>query len=156
MSACVFFFSLVAAIPTLLVAIFAAFLFQSSNEFWFSDKSRGILENANELARGYYDQNQRDGCRRDTITMAGDVRYYLSRNSITCSRFPRSICLSGRPAGSLAESAIVQQGPDGSLSIAVIAVPDEGDTCKAGGGSGNAPRLQAGEQVVVSASTGTH
>src|SRR5690606_6598956 len=43
----VFFFSLVAAIPTLLVAVFASFLFQSGVAFWFSDNSRGMLEDAN-------------------------------------------------------------------------------------------------------------
>jgi two-component system nitrogen regulation sensor histidine kinase NtrY len=56
----VFFFSLVAAIPTLLVAVFASFLFQAGMAFWFSDDSRGILVNANELAEGYYHENQRD------------------------------------------------------------------------------------------------
>jgi len=50
----VFLFSLIAAVPTLLVVIFASWLFQSGVEFWFSDNSRGLLENANKLARGYY------------------------------------------------------------------------------------------------------
>lgn len=44
----------------LLVVIFASWLFQSGVEFWFSDNSRGLLENANKLARGYYEQTQRD------------------------------------------------------------------------------------------------
>ena len=35
----VFFFSMVAAVPTLLVAAFAAFLFQSGVDFWFSLQS---------------------------------------------------------------------------------------------------------------------
>ena len=35
----VFFFSMVAALPTLLVAGFAAFLFQTGVDFWFSDES---------------------------------------------------------------------------------------------------------------------
>ncbi|MGH6787154.1 MAG: PAS domain-containing sensor histidine kinase, partial [Novosphingobium sp.] len=48
----VFLFSIIAAIPTLLVVIFASFLFQSGVEFWFSDSSKGMLENANKLARG--------------------------------------------------------------------------------------------------------
>ena len=52
----VFLFSLIAAVPTLMVVIFASFLFQTGVEFWFSDSSRGILENANKLARGYYEQ----------------------------------------------------------------------------------------------------
>jgi two-component system nitrogen regulation sensor histidine kinase NtrY len=38
----VFLFSLIAAVPTLLVVIFASWLFQSGVEFWFSDNSRGL------------------------------------------------------------------------------------------------------------------
>jgi two-component system nitrogen regulation sensor histidine kinase NtrY len=56
----VFLFSMIAAVPTLLVVIFASFLFQSGVEFWFSDNSRGMLENANKLAQGYYEQSRRD------------------------------------------------------------------------------------------------
>src|SRR5690606_24236692 len=37
----VFFFSLIAAIPTLLVAVFASFLFQTGVSFWFSNESGG-------------------------------------------------------------------------------------------------------------------
>ena len=49
----VFFFSMVAAIPTLMVAGFAAFLFQTGVAFWFSDESRGLMDNANMLAQSY-------------------------------------------------------------------------------------------------------
>jgi two-component system nitrogen regulation sensor histidine kinase NtrY len=56
----VFLFSMIAAVPTLLVVIFASLLFQSGVEFWFSDNSRGMLENANKLAQGYYEQSRRD------------------------------------------------------------------------------------------------
>lgn len=72
----VFFFSLVAAVPTLLVAGFAALLFQSGVDFWFSDNSRGLLQNANQLAQEFYDENQRE-VGNETIAMAGDMRYYL-------------------------------------------------------------------------------
>ncbi len=74
----VFFFSMIAAVPTLLVAAFAAVLFQSGVDFWFSDNSRGLMENARELAEGYYQQNQLE-VGQETVTMAGDLRYYLSR-----------------------------------------------------------------------------
>src|SRR5690606_25567255 len=70
----VFFFSLIAAIPTLFVAVFASLLFQSGVEFWFSDQQRGILENTNSLARGFYDQNQRQ-VGDNTVTMASDLRF---------------------------------------------------------------------------------
>ncbi|HEX2793005.1 MAG TPA: hypothetical protein VHN58_01105, partial [Croceicoccus sp.] len=66
----VFFFSLIAAVPTLLVVAFASYLFQSGVEFWFSEKSRGLLEDANQLARGYYEQNLRD-IGDETVAMAG-------------------------------------------------------------------------------------
>jgi len=74
----VFFFSMIAAVPTLLVAAFAAVLFQSGVDFWFSDNSRGLMENARQLADSYYRQNQQD-VGEETVTMAGDLRYYLSR-----------------------------------------------------------------------------
>ena len=38
-------FSVIAAVPTVIVAIFASLLFQSGLEFWFSDRARGMLEN---------------------------------------------------------------------------------------------------------------
>src|SRR3546814_6220102 len=53
-------FSLLAAVPTLLVVIFASLLFQYGVDFWFSDRSRGMFENAANLAEGYYQENQRE------------------------------------------------------------------------------------------------
>jgi two-component system nitrogen regulation sensor histidine kinase NtrY len=47
-------FSVVAAVPTVLVAIFASLLFQSGLEFWFSDRARGMLENTVEVAQATY------------------------------------------------------------------------------------------------------
>ena len=50
-------FSLLAAIPTLLIVIFASFLFQYGMQFWFSDDSRSLFENSQDLAEGYYEQS---------------------------------------------------------------------------------------------------
>ncbi|HEX8419395.1 MAG TPA: PAS domain-containing sensor histidine kinase, partial [Sphingomonas sp.] len=47
-------FSIVAAVPMLLVAIFASLLFQYGVQFWYSDRARGMLENATVLARTSY------------------------------------------------------------------------------------------------------
>ncbi|MEO6040999.1 MAG: ATP-binding protein [Croceibacterium sp.] len=142
----VFFFSLVAAIPTLLVAVFASFLFQSGVEF--SSQTRGILENANELARGYYVQNQ-DSLATNTTAMAGDVRDFLQRYSLSNPDFP------GEYYGQVAQrelnhSAILQEGPDGTLSIAAIANPEEGDLTKRAAAQA-LPQLKAGRPVVVTA-----
>ena len=48
-------FTAIAAVPTVLVAIFASVLFQSGLEFWFSNRARGMLENSVQLARTTYE-----------------------------------------------------------------------------------------------------
>ena len=47
-------FSVIAAVPTVLVAIFASLLFQSGLEFWFSDRAKSMLENSVQVATGAY------------------------------------------------------------------------------------------------------
>jgi two-component system nitrogen regulation sensor histidine kinase NtrY len=113
----VFFFSMVAAIPTLLVAGFAAFLFQSGVDFWFSDESRGLMENANALAQNYYDANQRD-VEQNTVIMANDMRDTLAKVPITDPDFPDIYAYQVR-AREISESAILQRMDDGSFRTAV-------------------------------------
>ncbi|WP_346773743.1 ATP-binding protein [Altererythrobacter sp. BO-6] len=145
----VFFFSLIAAIPTLLVAGFAAFLFQSGVDFWFSDDSRGLMNNANELAQGYYDQNQRDVA-EETVTMAGDMRFYLQRGSLADEGFADVYAYQAQ-AREISESAILQQMPDGSLRTAAILDLVEGNRPLEFSESA-LPRLDNGELVVVEGS----
>ena len=113
----VFFFSMVAALPTLLVAGFAAFLFQTGVDFWFSDDSRGLMENANALAQNYYDANQRD-VEQNTITMATDMREILLRVPIADPDFTDFYLYQMR-GREFSESAILQRVDDGSLRTAV-------------------------------------
>ena len=47
-------FTAIAAVPTVLVAIFASVLFQSGLEFWFSNRSRNMLENTVQVAQATY------------------------------------------------------------------------------------------------------
>src|SRR3954471_853655 len=42
----------IAAVPTVLVAIFASVLFQSELQFWFSNRARNMLENTVQVAQG--------------------------------------------------------------------------------------------------------
>ena len=114
----VFFFSIVAAVPTLLVAGFAAFLFQTGVAFWFSDESRGLMENANALAQSYYDSNQRD-VEQHTITMAVDMGDILRRVPITDPDFPDFYAFQAQ-GREISESAILQRLSDGSLRTAAI------------------------------------
>ncbi|KPF65218.1 ATPase [Porphyrobacter sp. AAP60] len=112
----VFFFSMVAALPTLLVAGFAAFLFQTGVDFWFSDDSRGLMENANALAQSYYDANQRN-VEQNSVIMATDMREILARVPITDPDFP-DFYLYQAQGREISESAILQRVADGSFRTA--------------------------------------
>jgi len=142
----VFFFSVISAIPTLLVVIFASLLFQSGVEFWFSDNSRGLLENANKLARGYYEQAQRD-VGYETVAMAEDLGTFLRQETIASPSFAEfyQYQVVNRK---LTESAILQKVSDGTLRTAAIIVP--------GGKANRQPvtrdvldQLEKGEPLVV-------
>ncbi len=145
----VFFFSMVAAVPTLLVAGFAAFLFQTGVDFWFSDDSRGLMENANELAQSYYDANQRD-VQQETITMASDMRYILERVPLTDRDFPDFYALQAQ-GREISESAILQRLDDDTLRTAAIMNLIE-DNSPLEFSEAALSRLDAGEIVVVGAS----
>jgi two-component system nitrogen regulation sensor histidine kinase NtrY len=99
------------------VAGFAAFLFQTGVDFWFSDDSRGLMENANALAQNYYDANQRD-VQQETLAMAGDMRFILERVAITDGDFP-DLYLYQMQAREITESVIFQRMEDDTLRTAV-------------------------------------
>jgi len=142
----VFFFSMVAAVPTLLVAGFAAFLFQTGVDFWFSDESRGLMENANALAKNYYDANQR-GVEQNTVTMATDMRDTLARVPITDPDFPDFYAYQAQ-AREISESAILQRMPDGSFRTAA-ALNLTKDNSPLRFSREALPRLDRGELAVV-------
>jgi len=74
-------FSAIAAVPTVLVAIFASLLFQSGLEFWFSNRARSMLENTVQVASASYNQEV-ERVANETVTMSGDVGGYLRQVSI--------------------------------------------------------------------------
>lgn len=114
----VFLFSLIAAVPTLLFAAFAAILFKFGVDFFFSDASRGLMENANQLAEGYYQNNQLDVA-RETVAMAGDMRAYLEQGSILDSSFATWYGYQAQ-SRDLSESVILQEAADGTTRIAAL------------------------------------
>ncbi|OBX20261.1 PAS domain-containing sensor histidine kinase [Erythrobacter sp. QSSC1-22B] len=145
----VFFFSLIAAVPTLLVAGFAAFLFQSGVDFWFSDSSRGLMENTNSLAQNYYEENQLD-LSQETVSMAMDMRSILGSVAVTDPNFALVYEYQAQPRD-VNESAILQAMPDGSMRTAVVYGLSEGSDPVAFAERSSEP-LQAGEPVVVQGS----
>ena len=116
-------FSLISAIPTLLLVIFASLLFQSGAQFWFSGSARGMLENAGQLAQGYYDEKQRD-LKDETVTMAGDLRKILNVVDINDPAFFDAY-LTQVFNRKLSESAIITIGTDGSQNSQAVISPDD-------------------------------
>jgi two-component system nitrogen regulation sensor histidine kinase NtrY len=103
-------FSVIAAVPTVIVAIFASLLFQSGLEFWFSGRARGMLENTVQVAQATYNREV-DRVSAETVTMSGDVAGYLKLVPIDDPRFIEGF---GRQVlnRNLSEAIIINVGPD--------------------------------------------
>jgi two-component system, NtrC family, nitrogen regulation sensor histidine kinase NtrY len=114
-------FSVVAAVPTVLVAIFASLLFQSGIEFWFSNRARNMLENTVEVARGTY-RYDLGRVSDEVTTMASDVSGYLQQISIDDPRFPTGLAYQTYRR-SLNEAAIVSLTRDGHVQSLVLTNP---------------------------------
>ena len=67
-------FSLVALVPTVLVAFFAMLTINSSLEGWFSDRIRNAVE-ASQAAAFAYREEQETGLRRDTQLLANAINF---------------------------------------------------------------------------------
>lgn len=111
-------FSLVASVPMLLVVLFSSLLFQYGVEFWFSDRARGMLENANSLAQGYYEEKKQNVA-GETVTMASDLRDYLSQASTQSPAFAEGYAWQVLNRN-LTESAIVEVTASGPKTIAMV------------------------------------
>ena len=141
-------FSIVASVPMLLVVIFASLLFQYGVQFWFSDSARGMLQNASDLARGYYEQNLRE-VGDETVTMASDLRDYLTQSNVSSPRFAEGYIYQV-VTRKLNRSAIIEVGKDGVARTAATVDPDSRPASEMLS-SEVVKRLEAGENVVVAA-----
>jgi two-component system nitrogen regulation sensor histidine kinase NtrY len=65
-------FSVVAITPTIVVAVFASFLFSVGIQAWFNDRVRTALDESLEASRGYL-QEHRENIRADALAMAADI-----------------------------------------------------------------------------------
>lgn len=139
-------FSIVASVPMLLVVIFASLLFQYGVQFWFSDSARGMLQNASDLARGYYEQNLRE-VGDETVTMASDLRDYLNQSSVSSPRFAEGYIYQV-VTRKLNRSAIIEVGKDGVARTAATVDPESRPASQMLSAE-VVRRLAAGENVVV-------
>lgn len=107
-------FAAVAAVPTLLVVIFASLLFQFGVQFWFSDRVKTVLDGSNEVAQAYVEEN-RQSVAEDIVAMAIDMENYAQDFGLGSLSFGEGLRLQVE-ARKLSEAAIVGRGKDGKLT----------------------------------------
>ncbi|HEV2745823.1 MAG TPA: ATP-binding protein [Allosphingosinicella sp.] len=108
-------FSVIASVPTLLVVIFASLLFQQGVQFWFSDRARTILENADNVAQVYAEENK-SRIFRDVQAMALDVIADINQFGIDTSAFGEKLFLQ-TVYRDLTEAAVISVSRAGELQL---------------------------------------
>ncbi|RDE06171.1 ATP-binding protein [Sphingomonas aracearum] len=116
-------FSVLSSVPMLLVTIFASLLFQYGVEFWFSDRARGMLENASVLAQENY-RAELKRVNNQTATMTQDLRFYLQTWAIDSNRFSEGFALQVYQR-ELSEALIVESRPGQPLRALALVNPYE-------------------------------
>jgi two-component system nitrogen regulation sensor histidine kinase NtrY len=112
-------FTAIAAVPTVLVAIFASVLFQSGLEFWFSNRARNMLENTVQVAHGVY-RYELGQVGDQATAMAGDLTTYLQKVQMDDPQFQTGLAFQTYQR-SLNEAAIVKIGAAGEVQTLAVA-----------------------------------
>lgn len=115
-------FTAIAAVPTVLVAIFASLLFQSGLEFWFSNRARGMLENTVQIARSSY-QHEVERVANETVTASSDLASYLRMTTIEDPRFAVAFAKNQVLNRYLSEAIIFTYGPDKQIRAIALVNP---------------------------------
>ena len=115
-------FSVLAAVPTVFVVIFASVLFQSGLEFWFSDRARGMLENTVQLARTTYN-NEAERVAAETVAASGDLATYLKQVPIDDPRFIDAFARLQVLNRNLSEAIIFTYGEDKQIRTLALVDP---------------------------------
>jgi two-component system nitrogen regulation sensor histidine kinase NtrY len=108
-------FSAIASVPTLMVVVFASLLFQSGVQFWFSDRARTVLENADRVAQIYAQENK-ERINRDIIAMGGDVIADVNDFGLDSPLFAEAL-FRQVVLRDLTEAAIINVGPKSRLQM---------------------------------------
>ncbi len=115
-------FTAIAAVPTVLVAIFASLLFQSGLEFWFSNRARNMLEGAVQVASASYDREV-DRVANETVTASGDLAGYLRATTIDDPRFAEAFGVKQVLNRGLSEAIIFTYGRDKQIRTLALVNP---------------------------------
>jgi two-component system nitrogen regulation sensor histidine kinase NtrY len=139
-------FSLIASVPTLMVVVFASLLFQSGVEFWFSNRARGMIENAAMLGQQAYSE-ELNRVNQESVTMSGDLAAYLREVPIDSPEFAEGF---GRQVyqRNLSEAAVLKAAPGQEIQTIGVVNPYDRDLQKVVSQPMIA-QLRGGEESVV-------
>ncbi len=112
-------FAGIAAVPTILVVIFASLLFQFGVQFWFSDRVKTILDGSNQIAQAYVEEN-RQRVADDIVAMSNDINEYARKFGVGSSDFAQGLQLQ-LEARNLSEAAVLNRDADGRLVPVALA-----------------------------------
>jgi two-component system nitrogen regulation sensor histidine kinase NtrY len=115
-------FSLVAAVPTVFVAIFASLLLQSGLEFWFSKRAQTMLQNTAGLVNYGYNRELQQVA-SETAAMSNDLAGYLKFVSIDDPRFYDAYGRIQVLRRGLSESIIFTVAKDGHIRSQILINP---------------------------------
>jgi two-component system nitrogen regulation sensor histidine kinase NtrY len=115
-------FSVIAAVPTVLVAIFASLLFQSGLEFWFSNRARSMLENSVQLARTTYN-SEVERVAANTVAASDNLADYLRKTTMDDPRFADAFARLQVLNRGLSEAIIFTYGPDKQIRTLALVDP---------------------------------
>jgi two-component system nitrogen regulation sensor histidine kinase NtrY len=116
-------FSILAAVPTVLVAIFEQLLFQSGMEFWFSDRARNMIENTVAIPQAAY-RAEEERVADETTVMSSDVAGYLRLAAIEDPRFQEAFARQVLNRY-LSEAIILNVSDKGDIQALVLVNPYE-------------------------------
>jgi len=109
-------FAALAAAPTILVVIFASLLFQFGVQFWFSDRAKTVLDNADRVAQAYVEENK-SRILDDIVAMGVDVSSYSRDFGLASTGFQDGLAYQVA-ARNLSEAAVFGPGPNGPIVFA--------------------------------------
>ncbi|NUR44881.1 MAG: HAMP domain-containing protein [Sphingomonas sp.] len=119
-------FSALAAVPTVLVAIFTSLLFQSALDFWFSNRARSMLENTVQVAQSTY-KYELGRVGNEATAMAGNMAEGLSRVPIDDPRVFQALAAQTY-LRSLNEAALLKINGLGEVQTLAVATGSYGST----------------------------
>ena len=115
-------FTAIAAVPTVLVAIFASVLFQSGLEFWFSSRAQSMIENTGQIAQISYDREV-DRVSAETREASKNLADYFRAGLFDDPRFPDAFAKLQVLNRGLSEAIIFTYGSDKEIRTLALVNP---------------------------------